>query len=244
MRISFIIFSLFFSLAHAAENWQSLATHLMNKDEQEEGARKKLSETQQLDESLKKALESSGEDERLALETIRRLPRPSMINELMHQMAKMKPEDDKTAYYAITLMSLIPVGDADKILTFLQTKFDLTSLKISSALRIAILTSMAEKEKVPDVKVLEKLLEDTSYEMRLKTFEVAWPYLLKDPAKYKSFLKKSLTSSPYPLRLKAVDAVASLPENIRKEYQRDIEKCSSSDENNLVKEKCSDLIKK
>lgn len=240
MHLSFIVFSLLVSLnIFAATDWRISAEGLLSQQGTEEASRKSLEQVKDLDASLIKALEKEGRDEMLALGTIRKLPRLSLVDHLIKKTETMDVHQERTAHYYVSLLSMVNTTEGDKILDHASKKIDLTSAKISSSLRIALLSAMNIKEKLPPLKTMETLLEDTSYEIRLKVIDMAYHAIEKNPSQYQSFLKKSLTLSPYSLRLKALEQIKVLPPEEKARYKEAIVNCSKSDQNEIVKESCS-----
>lgn len=240
MRISFIVFSLLLSFnVISATDWRVPAEGLISQQGTEEASRKNLEGIKDLDKELLKALEKEGRDEMLALSTIRKMPRLSLVDHLIKKTKDMDVHQERTAHYLVTLLSLVNTTEGDKILEHATKKIDLTSLKISSSLRIALLSAMNSKEKLPPLKTMESLLEDPSYEIRLKVIDMAYHSIEKNPGQYQSFLKKSLTQSPYSLRLKALEQIKVLPVEERTHYKEAILNCSKNDQNEIVKESCS-----
>lgn len=237
MRLSFLIFSLLFSYSVFASDWQTPAHELMSQSGQEDSARTKLEGIKDLDNELKKALDKGGKDEQLALNTIRKMPRLSMVDTLVAKAEKMDVHESRTASYLVTLLSLNSTSKGDEIMKFAQKKIDITSVKISASLRIALLSSMYSRNEQPSLKTMTELLDDVSYELRLKTMDVALSEV-KDPKSYEPFLKKALTVSPFPVRLKALEQIKLFPKDMQARFKNDIESCSKNDPDETVRESC------
>jgi len=238
VRLNFLIFSILFSLSALAADWKIPAEELLNQDGKEEAAKAKLESMKDLDADLKKALDKEGREEQLALNTIRKLPRLSMVDILISKAEKMDVHDQRTAHYLVTLLSLNGTARGGDIMTFATKKIDLTSARISASLRIALLSAMYSRNEQPSMKTMNDLLDDVSYELRLKTMDVALSKIEKEPAVYETFLKKALHVSPYPVRLKALDQIKLFPKDIQARYKQDIETCAKSDQDESVRENC------
>lgn len=242
MRLVFITFSLFCSLAWGEEfNWQRPVETLISGEGDTIAARKALSGHAELDVKLTKALEKGGVDEQLALSAIRLLPRPSMVDYLLTKLNQMDIRDNKTQAYFVTLASMSGGTYGDKILKELARKVDVTSSQVSPAIRIALLSGMSLKQTAPSADVLQKLLDDSSFELRMKAMEVSEFGIAQNPAAHKEFLMKGLIVGPYPVRLKAADAIARLPIDLRRQFKEAVGTCKKSDQNSVVKKACSEV---
>jgi len=238
VRLSFLIFSILFSLNTFASDWKVAADELLSQDGKEESARAKLESMKDLDADLKKALEKQGRDEFLALNTIRAMPRLSMIDTLVAKAEKMDVYEQRTGHYLVTLLSLNNTSRGADIMAFASKKIDLTSPKISASLRIALLSAMFSRNEQPSMKTMNELLDDVSYELRLKAMDVVLSKVDKEPSYYEPFLKKALHVSPYPVRLKALDQIKLFSKDVQARYKQDIESCAKSDVDESVRETC------
>lgn len=237
MRLSFLIISLLLSSSVLASDWKQSAEELMSQSATETTARAKLESMKELDADLKAALDAGGRDEQLALNTIRKMPRLSMVDTLISKSEKMNVLDSRTASYLVTLLSLNSTSKGDEIMKFASKKIDITSPKISASLRIALLSAMYSRNEQPSLKTMTELLDDVSYELRMKTMDVALSSV-KDAKSYEPFLKKALHVSPFPVRLKALEQIKLFPKDVQVNYKSDIESCSKSDPDETVRESC------
>jgi hypothetical protein len=238
VRLSCIIFSILISISSFASDWKTPAEELLGEEGKEEVAIAKLSSLKDLDSELKKALEKEGRDEQLALNTIRKMPRLSLVDTLIAKTEKMDVHEQRTAHYLVTLLALNGTSRGADIMKFASKKIDLTAAKISASLRIALLSAMYSRNEQPSIKTMTELLDDVSYEMRLKAMDVALSSSVKDPSAYESFLKKGLHVSPYPVRLKALDQIKLFPKEVQARYKEDIEMCAKTDQDETVRENC------
>lgn len=242
MRLSYIIFSFILSASYVfASEWKTFSRDLISDRAKEVEARKKLQAIKDLDKELAEALEKGGMDEKLALVAIRKLPHLSMVDVLLNKIEKMDVHEPETESYIVTLLSMVETSKGNEILDKVSKKVDLTSARISSALRISLLSAMSIKGRLPSVSTLTELLEDPSFDMRLKALEVASEEVEKSPKTYETFLKKALSVSPYPVRLKALEEIEKMPKTGRLTYKDIIEKCSKEDQNDVVKETCRNI---
>lgn len=238
MRLSYLIFSILFSANLFAADWKVAADELLSQSGKEEVAKAKLESIKELDTQLKAALDKQGRDEFLALNTIRKMPRLSMIDTLIAKAEKMDVHDQRTAHYLVTLLSMSSTSRGADIMKFASKKIDLTSAKISASLRIALLSAMYSRNEQPSMTTMNELLDDVSYELRLKTMDVALAKIEKEPSVYEPFLKKALHVSPYPVRLKALDQIKLFPKNVQTRFKQDIENCAKTDQDESVRESC------
>lgn len=238
MRLSFLIFNILFCTSAFASDWKIPAEDLLGQEGKEEAAKVKLESIKTLDADLKKALEKEGREEQLALNTIRRMPRVSMVDTLISKAEKMDIHQQRAAHYLVTLLAMTETSKSEDIFKFASKKIDLTSAKISSSLRIALLSAMYSQNKQPSLKTMNELLDDVSYEMRLKVMDVALTGVEKDPAVYETFLKKAINVSPFPVRLKALEQIKLFPKEVQARYKSVIETCSKSDPDESVRENC------
>lgn len=238
MRLSFLIFSILFSLNLFASDWKVVADELLSQSDKEEAAKAKLEAIKDLDSQLKAALEKQGRDEFLALNTIRKMPRLSMIDTLISRAEKMDVHDQRTAHYLVTLLSMSHTSRGADIIKFASKKIDLTEARISASLRIALLSAMYSRNEQPSMTTMNELLDDVSYELRLKAMDVALAKMDKEPSVYEPFLKKALHTKPYPIRLKALDQIKLFPKNVQVRFKQDIENCAKSDQDESVRESC------
>lgn len=237
MRLSFLIISTLLSFSAIASDWKTPATELMSQSGKDEAATKKLESIKDLDAALTKALDAGGRDEQLALNTIRKMPRLSMVSTLISKSEKMDILESRTASYLVALLSLSSTSKGDEIMKFATKKIDMTSPKISASLRIALLSAMYLRSEQPSLKTMTELLDDVSYELRMKTMDVALASV-KDARSYEPFLKKALHVSPFPVRLKALEQIKLFPKDLQSHYKSDIESCSKSDPDETVRESC------
>lgn len=237
MRLSFLIISTLLSFSAIASDWKTRATELMSQSGKDEAATKKLESIKDLDAALTKALDAGGRDEQLALNTIRKMPRLSMVSTLISKSEKMDILESRTASYLVALLSLSSTSKGDEIMKFATKKIDMTSPKISASLRIALLSAMYLRSEQPSLKTMTELLDDVSYELRMKTMDVALASV-KDARSYEPFLKKALHVSPFPVRLKALEQIKLFPKDLQSHYKSDIESCSKSDPDETVRESC------
>lgn len=237
MRLSYLIISVLFSLSALASEWKKSAEELMDQSSAENSARQRLESMKDLDTDLKKALDAGGREEQLALNTIRKMPRLSMVDYLITKAEKMDVHESRTASYLVTLLSLNSTSKGNEIMKFATQKIDVTSQKISSSLRIALLSAMYSRNEQPSLKTMTELLDDGSYELRLKTMDVALSSV-KDPVSYEPFLKKALHVSPFPVRLKALEQIKLFPKETQAHFKTDIESCTKSDPDETVRESC------
>lgn len=238
VHLSFLIFSIFFSLNIFASDWKVPAEELLSQNGNEESAKAKLESIKDLDIELKKALDKPGREEQLALNTIRSMPRLSMVDTVIAKADKMDVHDQKCALYLVTLLALNGTARGSDIMKFASKKIDITSPKVSASLRIALLSAMYSRNEQPSMKTMNELLDDVSYELRLKVMDVALSKIDQGPSAYESFLKKALHVSPYPVRLKALDQIKLFPKNVQVRYKQDIESCAKTDQDETVRESC------
>jgi hypothetical protein len=238
VRLNFLIFSILISASAFSADWKSLGSELISQSGSEESTIIKLNSIKDLDDSLKKAIESHGRDEQLALQVIRKMPRLSMVDYLISKAEKMDIRDSQTAHYLVTLLSLNSTPRGADILKFASKKIDLTDVKTSASLRIALLSAMYSRNEAPSVKTMNELLEDVSYELRLKVMDLAVANAEKEPSTYEPILKKALTVSPFPVRLKALEQIKLYPKEVQAHYKGEIEKCAKSDQEETVRDVC------
>jgi hypothetical protein len=234
-------FILSISIQAASLDWQKQVDTIMSGEGDVSSARQILNSMRDLDATLNKALDRGGQDERQALAAIRLLPKTSMVDELLKRLNSMEISSQRAQVYFVTLASMMDSDRGDKIVKALTQKIDLTSQGISPSLRIALLSGMSLRGESHDPKILSKMLDDPSYDLRLKVMEISQESVQKDPEGHREFLGKALTMSPYPVRLKAVDAIAGLPFKIRRNYRLEVLKCAKTDANDLVKKTCAQV---
>ncbi len=240
MRLASLICSLLFTLAHAAEtNWQSLARGLLADDTSTEMAQKKLLETKSLESDLSRGLDKGGEDEQLALLVIRKLQIKNLISGLLDRMTKLDPSQERITGLVLTLVTFTLESDpGDRITDELLKKIPITSSKISPALRLSVISAAINRDKVLAAKDLIELLEDPSYEIRMKSVDLALIGAKKNPMDYIPFFRKSLFVTPFPVRLKSAQAIGDFTLEERKSLKAEVEKCRLTDVNELVRSAC------
>lgn len=243
MRSAFIIISFFASLALAgAPDWQPLARKLLSEGAESQTARQQLLSLKPLEPSLINALDAGGDEEQLALLVIRKLRLKSFINELLSRVTKYDPLLDRCAPYVLALITFTDENDpGDLIVDELLKKIPVTSAKISAALRISVVTAAINRDKILPAKELIELLEDPSYEMRIKAVEAADLASKKAPKDYLPFFKRSLFVTPFPVRLKTAEAIDGLSVEDKMLLKSDIEKCAHSDANESVRLACKSV---
>jgi hypothetical protein len=236
-----VIFSFLFSFAHA--DIKQLEPHihsLMSGEGDVAKARTTLNANEDLDVILAQALGKGGRDESLALEAIRLLPRLSLVDNLLKKISGMDPKDRMAQARFVALASMVETTEGDNILQGLQKEVSL-SAKFPTPLRIALLSAMSLKNSSPSVKVLQELMEESSYELRMKAMAVAESGIKQDPKAYEDFLKKALSVSPYTVRIQAVDYITRLPLEEKGKFRKEIRHCSGHDTHPEVKKLCNDL---
>lgn len=229
-----------FSYANTSD-WKTHTDQLIEGGDKETAAREALKNTKDLDKTLLKALDKGAAEENYALNTIKYLPMPTLADQLLKRALKMNVLLPRTESYIVTLLSVVNGEEAVKTIKALQKKIDLKSQRISASLKLAYLSSMSDNNLVPEVHLLNHLLEDNSYEFRLKVMDTALPSIEKEPKKYESFLKKAMVSTPFPLRLRALEQIKLLSKEDQVAYRALISKCAQNDQHEAVKEACKAL---
>jgi hypothetical protein len=235
VRLTFIALSFLFSLSVFAQaSWIDLTETLMTQDGSVPEARAQLEKMPDLDQKLQAALGKGGRERKYALELIRILPRPSMV-------AALKKEIDSTTEHdqlLVTLMSLSAQEKGNEILEYLGKKINLHSEMTSSSLKIAYLSTLLMKDQSPKVETLTKLLDDPSYDVRLKAMDLAEGKIGGAPESFQVFLKKAVSVSPYPVREKSFQAISQLPQGLKVKFKDAVEKCAKTDQSDDVKNVC------
>jgi hypothetical protein len=233
VHLALIIFSVLqFAYSHAAD-WKDIARQSM------EGRAElaQLHSIKNLDQELKLALKSPGSDEQLALTVIRGLKRVELVEELKSQVKALDLGTSRGASYFVTLASLAETKKGSDIVNFLNQKIDLKNIRESAGLKLSLLSAMMVANQLPSENVLKIILDDPSYELRLKVMEV----IEGDAEKYNSLLSKALRTTPYPVRLKAADAIARLPKEKKQKFRSQIEACAKNDQNESVRAACKNV---
>jgi hypothetical protein len=233
VHLALIIFSLFFTTSILASDWKSIVRQSM----EGKAELSQLESIKDLDTQLKLALKSAGPDEQLALTAIRGLRREALIDELKSQLKLLDLATPRGSSYFVTLSALADTKRGREIVGDLNKKIDLTNIRESAGLKLSLLSAMIAAETPPSEKLLNVILEDPSYELRLKVMEI----IEGEPAKYLDALTKALITTPYPVRLKAADAIARLPLSQKEKFRSQIEACAKNDQNESVRAACKNV---
>jgi hypothetical protein len=233
-------FSLTFAQAKSL-SWEEAVDVVVTGEGDVAKARQGLISDPALDEQLRGGLAKGGRSELRALNAIRLLPRPSMVKELLGTLAKLPASEKQGQLYFVTLASMAGGEHGAEILAGLQAKVNVTSKTVPSSLRLALLSGMSLRSTAPTGGVLLQLLDDTSFEIRLKAMELATNRFKGGEKEQQEFLLKAMERSPYPLRLKALSVIGDLPAAQRQRYKSEVTKCAQSDQNQVVKEACASL---
>ncbi len=220
--------------------WKVAAEKLANEAQAKE-ARAELLKVKNLDQELEKALGPKSLDERLALTVITKLPRPSLVPRLLELTRTMDVTEVRTGVYYLTLLSLTDGVRGKAIVDEVATRLDLTEVKVPSSLRIALLGALNQQRRLPSLEVLSAVLDDPSFELRIKVLEVIEKDVSENPERYLALLKKSLSISPFPVRLRALEMIEMLSTDQRKLFRELIQSCSEKDPSEVVKSKCRSL---
>ncbi len=240
MRLGYVIFSLLLSTHGWSVSWKVAAENLADESRGRE-ARAQLLKVKSLDRELEKALGSGSADERLALSVIAKLPRPSLVPKLLQLTKSMDVTEVRSGVFYMTLLSLVDGVRGKEILNTVATRFDLTAVQVPSSLRITLLDAFDQQHRLPDPEVLSKLLDDPSYELRLKVMEVIPDEVRANPDRFLSLLQKAITIGPYPVRLRALEMIELFSKTKLKVFEKAILSCAQKDPSEVVKAKCLSL---
>lgn len=233
------LFALMISTTTSANvDWRIEAQHIFHDDEKADLAKERLLTLKDLDNELSKAMKKEGPDENLALAVIRELPRLSMVDDLISALRPMNLLENRAENYVVTLSSMVNTSKGKLILKELAKKVEITDIKTSAVLRASYLDALIAKDQLPDTETLLKLLEDPSYDIRLKIGEAIDSKIKDQVMKYGPVVRKGLSTKPFPVRLKMVNIISKLKTEDRLSFKDDIQRCQRQDENAMVKEAC------
>lgn len=136
-------------------------------------------------------------------------------------------------------MNLLEKVKDHQMLEKIYKLIPLSSARIDSKLRMKVLRSQLSYGKIPSSEILRELLKDPSSDMRLLAVEVGGKYLKEE--KLIVFLKQAIIGTPYPVRLKTLEMITSLPLQKKKEFADVIEHCKLTDPNDSVRNSCRQI---
>jgi hypothetical protein len=190
-----------------------------------------------LDPQIQNALK--GPDQQIAIQTIAALK----LTQFTSQMLELTMTDLEGSKYQ-ALNTLIDPQTKTPISAAYRQRISQMDPQKGAGSKIAILQGLqAMKEQLPK-EVLESLLDDASYEVRIASVQYASAFNSNFSKNgYPSVLQKALEKKPYQLRLTAAVEINSLPSGQIKQQGYRFEECRH-DSNNEVKEACEALARK
>ncbi|MBY0518076.1 MAG: hypothetical protein K2P81_14300 [Bacteriovoracaceae bacterium] len=228
MRLVYIASSLIlFNCAYAATSFTSWALKLSSDNEESIIAREELLKIENLDEQLKNAIETEGQTQMLALQTISSLHRISLIPKLMEKVKTTDVKSKQNSLLVTTLASMGEGQEGSKILEFLNQTIDLNSQDIPLTTRMAVLSTWQLQEKSPDPEKINSLLADKDSQIRLKAMETLESYYRGDKSKLVPLIKNALSLSPFPLRMRAANLAQELAPADKLKLSAELKKCQN-----------------
>lgn len=228
MRLTFVAFS-FFLLATSpawAVKFQPMAMKLVSDSPDSIQAKLDLQKISDLDEQLKAAVVAGGFEQELAFRVIGSLERVQLSSWLIERTREKEKTADETGRFVTALATLAPSSEGDRILKFLAQHFDLTSAQIPTPTRLSALTVWELRDQAPELRVLEKLISDEDAQVRMKAMELLEGTYKGEQESLIPLLKKALSGSPFPLRMRAANLTAKLSKKNRQHLLKDLEACS------------------
>ncbi len=242
MKYSFIFTIFFTSLllnmkTQASDaSWVSTVHNVKSENEQDSAAAiKALEEDQSLDQKVIEALK----EERFVSEALRIssfLKRPSLFGPVLNYAQK-----NPTGHAITAAMSLRQFDESGKLPLFITELSTSRWSSLSSTSKLVTLFAISELDLSLSLGQMKRNLEDSSDQVRIVTTRVAGKqFFKKQEKKYAEVIKVALHSSPYQLRLEALNAVKKLPRTVHKNFYHEIHKCLS-DPRIEVKNLCSEI---
>jgi hypothetical protein len=225
----------------ASTDWRNAASILATGEGDTVRAQNTLSKMPELDKILAESLQQGGRDEYLALAVIASLERESQLPTLMDRLKSDHLPKLTKLEYVTTLTRFSNSPRSKEIADLLRSRIPLTDGKSGSALRSAVFDYLVNSGEAPDLSLLNRLLDDSDYLMRMKAMEQIEDGFKPEQADlYLDTLKKALVISPYPVRIRAAKMAGRLSPEKLKTLRSEIRKCSQ-DEQTEVRLLCSEL---
>lgn len=228
MRSTSVVFSFLFFLASTASAapFQPWAIKLFSDSEEAIRAKTELAKMSDLDQQLQAAIVSGGREQMLAFRVMGALERVKLVPWLIERTRSLDPQSEDATLHLTALASMCETSEAEKIITFVNQYIDLKDTKIPTLSRLAVLTAWDVKRAAPPLAVIDKLLSDDDAQIRQKAMEVFESYHQGDSSDLVVVLKKALTLSPFPLRMRAANMAAKLNKTKREPLMKELHACS------------------
>ncbi len=228
MRSTSVVFSLLFVLTNTAfaAPFQPWAVKLFSDSEESNQAKSELAKISDLDQQLKDAIASGGREQMLAFRVMGALERVKVVPWLIDRTRGLDHQSEEATLHLTALASMCETNEAENILSFLNQYIDLKDTKIPTLSRLAVLTAWDVKRAAPSLSTIDKLLSDDDTQIRQKAMEVFESYHQGDSSALVPVLKKALTLSPFPLRMRAANMAAKLNKKDRQALTKELQTCS------------------
>jgi len=225
--------------AYSKSSWQEVARGLFSENNEKIAKTKKdLLAYPSLVKELKGALKKD-EDKDLALQVIAAIKSEALIPDLL-EIASV----DRLGKVDTVLFTLRNDKNKGQIDPYFMAQIPALEKDSGAGKKIFLLGILSKLSWTPDQKILDQLLGDKSYEVRLASAQMITSFF-KMPEKEKEFFplwKKLLTISPSNIRQVALYCFEALSKDKQKTYASELSICLT-DKNEEVKNQCMGLKK-
>ncbi len=228
MRSTSVVFSLLILIANTAfaAPFQPWAIKLFSDTEESNLAKSELAKISDLDQQLQAAITSGGREQMLAFRVMGALERVKLVPWLLERTRSLDRLSEEATLHLTALASMCETSEGEKIVKFMSQYIDLKDTKTPNLSRLAVLTAWDVKRATPPLSTIEKLLGDDDAQIRQKAMEVLESYYQGDSSALVPVLKKALTLSPFPLRMRAAHMAAKLNKKDREPLTKELQTCS------------------